>query len=88
MPFSDRWPGYHGGSKSDAIGLNIDFAPTSLLAAGQPVQTMQGRSPCPCSGRTHRLAAHRCTTATTRPGIHNSAAHYGVRTATAQADLL
>src|SRR5678815_3112583 len=46
MPFLVRWPaGIAPGTRSDAMALNIDFAPTFLDLAGLPVpETMQGRS--------------------------------------------
>ena len=86
MPFLIRWPGViTAGSKSDAIGLNIDFAPTFLAAAGQPVpDSMQGRSLVPVlRGRT---PSDWRTSMYYRyyhdPGDHNTRAHTGVRTAT------
>jgi arylsulfatase A-like enzyme len=86
MPFLVRWPGViTAGSKSDAIGLNVDFAPTFLAAAGQPVpDSMQGRSLVPVlRGRT---PSDWRTSMYYRyyhdPGDHNTRAHYGVRTAT------
>ena len=49
MPFLVRWPGaINPGTRSDAIGLNIDFAPTFLEVAGLPMSPdMQGRSLLP-----------------------------------------
>ncbi len=46
MPFLVRWPAsIKPGTKSDAIALNIDFAPTFLETAGLPIPAeMQGRS--------------------------------------------
>jgi arylsulfatase A-like enzyme len=86
MPFLVRWPGViTAGSKSDAIGLNVDFAPTFLAAAGQPIPgSMQGRSLVPVlRGRT---PSDWRTSMYYRyyhdPGDHNTRAHYGVRTAT------
>jgi arylsulfatase A-like enzyme len=86
MPFLIRWPGViTAGSKSDAIGLNIDFAPTFLAAAGQPIpDSMQGRSLVPVlRGRT---PSDWRTSMYYRyyhdPGDHNTRAHNGVRTAT------
>jgi arylsulfatase A-like enzyme len=86
MPFLIRWPGIiAAGSKSDAIGLNVDFAPTFLAAAGQPIpDSMQGRSLVPVlRGRT---PSDWRTSMYYRyyhdPGDHNTRAHYGVRTAT------
>lgn len=85
MPFLIRWPAaVKAGSRSDAIALNTDFAPTFLAAAGLPVpDTMQGRSLLPVlRGRTpddwrssmYYRYYH-------DPGDHNTRAHYGVRTA-------
>ena len=68
MPFLVRWPaGIKPGTKSDAMALNIDFAPTFLEAAGLPRSAeMQGRSLLPVlRGRTPPIGARRCTTATT-----------------------
>ncbi len=55
MPFLVRWPaGIKSGTRSNAMALNIDFAPTFLEAAGLAVPTeMQGRSLLPVlRGRT------------------------------------
>ena len=55
MPFLVRWPGaIKAGTRSDAIALNVDFAPTFLAAAGMQVpEAMQGRSLLPVlRGRT------------------------------------
>jgi arylsulfatase A-like enzyme len=86
MPFLVRWPAaIKGGTRSDAIALNVDFAPTFLDAAGLPVPPeMQGRSLLPLwRGRTpddwrtsmYYRYYH-------DPGDHNTRAHYGVRTRT------
>ena len=38
MPFLVRWPaGIESGTHSDAMALNVDFAPTFLDAAGLPI---------------------------------------------------
>jgi arylsulfatase A-like enzyme len=86
MPFLVRWPaGVKAGSVSQAMGLNVDFAPTFLEAAGLPVPAdMQGRSLLPVlRGRT---PADWRTSMYYRyyhdPGDHNTRAHYGVRTTT------
>jgi arylsulfatase A-like enzyme len=73
------------GTRSDAMALNVDFAPTFLDAAGLPVpREMQGRSLLPVlRGRTpldwrtsmYYRYYH-------DPGDHNTRAHYGVRTRT------
>jgi arylsulfatase A-like enzyme len=86
MPFLVRWAGtIRPGSVSKAIGINCDFAPTFLDAAGLPVpQDMQGRSFVPVwkgktpgdwRGAMYYRYYH-------DPGDHNTRAHYGVRTAT------
>jgi arylsulfatase A-like enzyme len=86
MPFLVRWPaGITPGTTSDAIGLNVDFAPTFLEAAGLPAsQEMQGRSLLPLMrGRTPadwRAAMY--YRYYHDPGDHNTRAHYGVRTRT------
>jgi arylsulfatase A-like enzyme len=86
MPFLVRWPaGIRPGTRSDALGLNIDFAATFLEAAGLPMSAgMQGRSLLPVlKGRT---PADWRTSMYYRyyhdPGDHNTRAHYGVRTRT------
>jgi arylsulfatase A-like enzyme len=86
MPFLVRWPvRIKPGTKSHALALNVDFAPTFLEAAGLPVPgDMQGRSLLPLL----RGAAPRDwrTSMYYRyyhdPGDHNTRAHYGVRTRT------
>jgi arylsulfatase A-like enzyme len=86
MPFLVRWPAaIKAGRRSDAIALNVDFAPTLLDAAGVRVPAdMQGRSLLPVlRGRTppgwrtsmYYRYYH-------DPGDHNTRAHYGVRTST------
>ena len=86
MPFLVRWPArIKPGTKSDAIALNIDFAPTFLEVAGLPIPPeMQGRSLAPVLvGRT---PSDWRTSMYYRyyhdPGDHNTRAHYGVRTRT------
>jgi arylsulfatase A-like enzyme len=86
MPFLVRWPAaIRPGTRSDAMALNVDFAPTFLDAAGLPVPAdMQGRSLLPVlRGRT---PADWRTAMYYRyyhdPGDHNTRAHYGVRTRT------
>jgi arylsulfatase A-like enzyme len=86
MPFLIRWPGaIKPGTRSDAMVLNVDFAPTFLDCAGLPVPAeMQGRSIVPIlKGRT---PADWRTSIYYRyyhdPGDHNTRAHYGVRTKT------
>jgi arylsulfatase A-like enzyme len=86
MPFLVRWPArIKGGTRSDAMGLNIDFAPTFLAAAGLPTPAeMQGRSLLPVL--EGRPPAQWRTSMYYRyyhdPGDHNTRAHYGVRTRT------
>jgi arylsulfatase A-like enzyme len=86
MPFLVRWPARIApGTKSDAIGLNIDFAPTFLDVAGLPPSAdMQGRSllaalrrRTPSDWRTSMYYRYYHD-----PGDHNTRAHYGVRTRT------
>jgi len=86
MPFLVRWPaGIKPGTRSDALALNVDFAPTFLELAGLPASAeMQGRSLAPIlRGRT---PADWRTSMYYRyyhdPGDHNTRAHYGVRTRT------
>ena len=86
MPFLVRWPaGIEPGISSDAIALNIDFAPTFLDVAGLAAPPeMQGRSLMPVlRGRTPpdwRTAMY--YRYYHDPGDHNTGAHYGIRTAT------
>jgi len=86
MPFLVRWPArIKPGTKSPAMALNIDFAPTFLEAAGLPIPAdMQGRSllpilrgAAPANWRTAMYYRYYHD-----PGDHNTRAHYGVRTAT------
>ena len=86
MPFLVRWPAaIRAGTRSDAIALNVDFAPTLLDAAGLPVPAdMQGRSLVPL-WRNHTPPDWRTSMAYRYyhdPGDHNTRAHYGVRTRT------
>ena len=86
MPFLVRWPArIKPGTKSDAMALNIDFAPTFLEIAGlSPSADMQGRSVLPLL--TGRTPADWRTSMYYRyyhdPGDHNTRAHYGVRNRT------
>ena len=86
MPFIVRWPaGIKPGTKSDAMALNVDFAPTFLDLAGLPPSAeMQGRSlqgvlrgRPPADWRTSMYYRYYHD-----PGDHNTRAHYGVRTRT------
>jgi arylsulfatase A-like enzyme len=86
MPFLVRWPAaIRPGSRIDAMGLNVDFAPTFLDAAGLPPSPdMQGRSlvpvlrgTAPRDWRTSMYYRYYHD-----PGHHNTRAHYGVRTRT------
>ena len=86
MPFLVRWPAaIKRRSTSDAMALNVDFAPTFLDAAHAPIPAnMQGRSLLPLL-RGQAPAGWR-TSIYYRyyhdPGDHNTRAHYGVRTRT------
>ena len=86
MPFLVRWPAaIRPRTVSDAMALNVDFAPTFLDAAGlAPSPDMQGRSilsvlrgRTPADWRTSMYYRYYHD-----PGDHNTRAHYGVRTAT------
>ena len=86
MPFLVRWPGViKPGTRSDAIGLNVDFAPTFLdMASLPPSSEMQGvslvsvlRGRTPATWRTSMYYRYYHD-----PGDHNTRAHYGVRTKT------
>jgi arylsulfatase A-like enzyme len=85
-PFLVRWPAViAAGSRATAMGLNVDFAPTFLDAAGVAVPaSMQGRSllpvmrgQTPADWRTAMYYRYYHD-----PGDHNTRAHYGVRTTT------
>jgi arylsulfatase A-like enzyme len=86
MPFLVRWPAViKAGSRIDAMGLNVDFAPTFLDVAGLPPSAdMQGRSLLPVmrgqTPRDWRTAMY--YRFYHDPGHHNTRAHYGVRTMT------
>lgn len=86
IPFAVRWPsGIKAGGTTPAIALNIDFAPTFLDLAGQPVPAdMQGKSLVPVfknetpkDWRTSMYYRYYHD-----PGDHNTRAHLGVRTLT------
>jgi arylsulfatase A-like enzyme len=75
------------GSTSEAMALNVDFAPTFLEAAGVAVPgDMQGRSLVPVLRAAGRAPADWRTSMYYRyyhdPGDHDTRAHYGVRTTT------
>lgn len=84
MPLLVRWPAVvRPGSWSEALALNVDFAPTFLEAAGVAAAgSMQGRSllrllrgeaPADWRQAVYYRYYH-------DPGHHNTRAHYGVRT--------
>jgi arylsulfatase A-like enzyme len=86
MPFLVRWPAsIKPGTRSDALALNIDFAPTFLDVAGLSMSAgMQGRSllrvlggRTPSDWRTSMYYRYYHD-----PGDHNTRAHFGVRTRT------
>jgi len=85
IPLLVRWPAVvRPGSESDALALNLDFAPTFLEAAGLAVpESMQGKSLVPIlrgeTPRDWRSAIY--YRYYHDPGHHNTRAHYGVRTA-------
>jgi arylsulfatase A-like enzyme len=85
IPLLVRWPAVvRPGSRTDAMALNVDFAPTFLEAAGVAVPpAMQGRSllrllrgvtPADWRSAIYYRYYH-------DPGHHDTRAHYGVRTA-------
>jgi arylsulfatase A-like enzyme len=86
MPFLVRWPArIKPRTRSDALALNIDFAPTFLELAGLPASAgMQGHSLLPLLGG--RTPSDWRTSMYYRyyhdPGDHNTRVHYGVRTRT------
>lgn len=86
MPFLVRWgKGIKPGLTQDAICVNCDFAPTFLTLAGEKVpEEMQGVSLTPLFDGTtpaqwRKSLYYRYYHS---PGDHNTARHYGVRTAT------
>lgn len=84
MPLLVRWPGVaKPGTTSDAMVLNLDFAPTFLDAAGLPVPPdMQGRSMVPLlrgeSPKDWRTSMY--YRYYHYPQDHRVQPHYGVRT--------
>ncbi len=85
VPLLARGPGIKAGGTPDAFVANIDLAPTFLDLAGLEIpSSMQGRSLAPLlRGETpqdwRKSVYYRYYH---DPGHHNTAAHYGVRTAT------
>lgn len=84
MPFLVRYPaGITPGSKSTAIAMNVDFAPTFLDYAEAPIPSyMQGRSLKPLFAGAQgsdwqKVAYHRYWMH--KDFIHNAFAHYGIR---------
>ena len=86
MPFLVRWPAaIKARTSSDAMAINVDFAPTFLDAAKAPIPAaLQGRSllpvlrgQTPSDWRTSMYYRYYHD-----PGDHNTRAHYGVRTVT------
>ena len=86
MPFLVRWPArIKPGTRSEALALNVDFAPTFLEAAGLPasaamqgrslLSVLQGRTPADWRRSMYYRYYH-------DPGDHNTRVHYGVRTRT------
>ena len=85
VPLIARGPGIKAGITPGEFVANIDLAPTFLDLAGLPIPpSMQGRSLAPLL-RGESPADWRKTVYYRyyhSPGHHNTAAHYGVRTAT------
>jgi arylsulfatase A-like enzyme len=85
VPLLARGPGIGAGLLPAAFAVNVDLAPTFLDLAGLPIPaSMQGRSlvpllrgQAPSDWRTSVYYRYYHD-----PGHHNTAAHYGVRTAT------
>ncbi|MHC5010882.1 MAG: sulfatase family protein [Planctomycetota bacterium] len=84
MPLIVRWPGRTApGAVDDNLVQNLDFAPTILEIAGVSVPAeMQGRSLVPLLEGTPPAAWRDAVYYHyyERPGAHNVARHYGVRT--------
>jgi arylsulfatase A-like enzyme len=85
VPLIVRGPGIKAGITPEEFVANIDLAPTFLDLAGLPVpSSMQGRSLAPllrgeAPDDWRKTVYYRYYHS---PGHHNTAAHYGVRTAT------
>lgn len=85
VPLIAKGPGIKAGITPDEFVSNLDLAPTFLDLAGLPVpEWMQGRSLVPLlrgekPGDWPRSLYYRYYDS---PGAHNTAPHYGVRTAT------
>ena len=85
VPLLARGPGIKAGITPEQFVANIDLAPTFLDLAGQPIPaSMQGRSMAPllrgeAPDEWRKSLYYRYYH---DPGHHNTAAHYGVRTAT------
>jgi arylsulfatase A-like enzyme len=83
VPLLARGPGVKTGAVTDAMALNVDFAPTFLDLAGEKIPAdMQGRSlrpvlagETPADWRTAMYYRYYHD-----PGHHNTRAHYGLRT--------
>ena len=92
MPFLVRWPGViRPGTRSDALALNVDFAPTFLDAAGLPsVRGDAGTEPPARAARrdARRLAHVDVLPLLPRPGTPQHARASGRAHAHAQADPL
>ncbi len=87
MPLVIRYPkAIRAGSKSDAIAMNVDFAPTLLDFAGAVVpEDMQGRSLKPILSNEGKVPDGWRTAAYYHyyeyPAEHSVKRHYGIRTA-------
>ncbi|WP_035603138.1 sulfatase/phosphatase domain-containing protein [Haloferula sp. BvORR071] len=85
MPFLVRWPGVApAGVKNDALVQNIDYAPTFLEAAGQPIPaTVQGKSLLPVlKGQKPADWRKEIYYFYSGEATHHVAAHDGIRTET------
>lgn len=84
MPFAIRWPGkIKPGSKPDALIQNIDYAPTFLEIAGQPVpEEIQGKSLMPVLLDSTKKVRDSLYYAYYELGEHAVPQHFGVRTQT------
>jgi arylsulfatase A-like enzyme len=86
IPLLARWPAkISQAQRTNAIALNVDFAPTFLAAAGLPVPAdMQGKSLLPVFSdvkpKTWRQSMY--YRYYHDPGDHNTRSHLGVRTTT------
>lgn len=84
MPFAIRWPGkIQPGSRPEALIQNIDYAPTFLALAKQPIPNdVQGKSLLPIFLDSKKEVRESLYYAYYEVGEHAVPQHFGVRTKT------